>query len=428
MSDRSSVSGARADQVGDAHPKSFDFRRIRRDFPILSQTVNDAPLVYLDNAATSHKPLAVLDAMHRFYSTYNSNINRGVHTLSERATEEYEAARAEVRRFINAAESDEIVFVRGATEAVNLVSRSYAAPRVGPGDEIVISAMEHHSNIVPWQVLCEERGASLRVIPINDEGDLLLDEFDKLLTERTRLVSVTHVSNVLGTVNPVRKIVELAHQRHVPVFVDGAQSAPHLKVDVRELGCDFYAFSGHKLYGPTGIGALYGKSELLEEMIPYQTGGGAISTVTFAKTTYRPAPAKFEAGTPNIAGAIGLGAALRYVNAVGLQNIAAYEDELLEYATASISRIPWVHLIGKPRKRTSILSFVVEGVHAHDVGTILDSIGVAIRSGHHCAQPLIERLGLVATARASLAFYNLKEEIDRLVEGFHRVRDIFGKR
>ncbi len=427
MSDTSSASEARADHGVDPQPDSLDVHRIRLDFPILNQTVNGSHLVYLDNAATSHKPLAVLDAVQLFYSTYNSSINRGVHTLSERATEKYEEARGEARRFIGAAESNEIVFVRGVTEAVNLVARGYGSRRVGQGDEVVISAMEHHSNIVPWQMLCEERGAALRVIPINDEGDLLLDEFERLLTERTRLVSVTHVSNVLGTVNPVSRIVELAHQREIPVFVDGAQSAPHLKVDVRELGCDFYAFSGHKLYGPTGVGVLYGKSDLLEEMLPYQTGGGAISSVTFGKTTFKPAPAKFEAGTPNIAGAIGLGAAIDYVNSLGLERIAVYEHELLEYAVTRLSEIPWVRVIGRPHERASIVSFTVDGVHAHDVGTIIDSNGIAIRSGHHCAQPLIERLGLVATARASLAFYNLKEEIDRLVEGLHRVRDVFGR-
>lgn len=427
MLDPSSASGVSASHGADAQPCQLDVQRIRLDFPILNQTVNGVPLAYLDNAATSHKPLAVIDSVRRFYSTYNSNINRGVHTLSEWATEKYEEARGEVRRFINAAETNEIVFVRGVTEAVNLVARAYGSVRVGQGDEIVISAMEHHSNIVPWQVLCEERGASLRVIPINDEGDLLLDQFEKLLTERTRLVSVTQVSNVLGTVNPIREIVELAHQRDIPVFVDGAQSAPHLKVDVRELGCDFYAFSGHKLYGPTGIGVLYGKSERFDEMLPYQTGGGAISSVTFAKTTYKPAPAKFEAGTPNIAGAIGLGAAMEYVKSVGLERIAVYEQKLLRYTVTRLSEIPWVRVIGRPRERSSIVSFTVDDAHAHDVGTILDSIGIAIRSGHHCAQPLIERLGLVATARASLAFYNLKEEIDRLVEGLHRVRDVFGQ-
>jgi cysteine desulfurase/selenocysteine lyase len=402
-------------------------QRIRKDFPILDQSAGGGPLVYLDNAATSQKPLAVIEALQRFYLTSNSNVNRGVHTLSERATEEYENARSQARRFINAAESSEIVFVRGATEAVNLVAAGFGRRRVGPGDEIVVSEMEHHSNIVPWQSLCEERGASLRVIPINDEGDLLLDEFEKLLTRRTRLVSVTHVSNVLGTINPIRKIVETAHRRSIPVFVDGAQSAPHFPVDVRELGCDFYAFSGHKLYGPTGIGVLYGRAELLEEMLPYQTGGGAIRSVAFRKTAYGPPPAKFEAGTPDIAGAVGLAAAMSYVDAIGRERIADYERELLDYALASLSEIPRVRVIGNPRERAAIAPFVVEGVHAHDVGSILDSLGIAIRAGHHCAEPLHERLGLKASARASLAFYNLKEEIDKLAEGIYRVKEVFDR-
>ena len=370
-------------------------RRIRRDFPILDQTVNGQPLVYLDNAATSQKPQAVIDAVGRFYSTYNSNINRGVHSLGERATEEYENARAIVRRFINAGESKEIVFVRGVTEAVNLVAAAFGRKHVGAGDEIVISEMEHHSNIVPWQLLCEEKGASLRVIPIDDDGDLRLDEFEKLLSNRTRMVSVTHVSNVVGTVNPIRKIVELAHARKIPVFVDGAQGAPHLQVDVRELGCDFYAFSGHKLYGPTGIGVLYGREELLDRMSPYQAGGGSISTVTFDRTMFKQPPFKFEAGTPDIAGAIGLDAAIEYVNGIGFDRIADYEGRLLDYATRSLSAIPWVKLLGEPRDRAAIVSFVVEGVHAHDVGTILDECGIAVRTGHHCAQPLIDRKSVV---------------------------------
>ncbi len=407
-------------------PLSSEVRGIRRDFPILDQTVNGQPLAYLDNAATSQKPRAVIDALQQFYSVYNSNISRGVHSLGERATEEYENARALVQRFINARDSNEIVFARGVTEAVNLVAAAYGRKRVGPGDEIVISEMEHHSNIVPWQILCEEKGALLRVIPVTDDGELRITEFERLLTSRTRLVSVTHISNVLGTVNPIRRIIELAHLRNIPVFVDGAQAAPHLMVDVREMGCDFYAFSGHKVYGPTGIGVLYGRAELLEEMLPYQAGGGMIGSVSFARTTYRPAPFKFEAGTPNVAGAIGLGVAIEYAGTLGLERIAVYERELLGYAARGLSQIPWVRIIGSPRERSSILSFVVEGVHAHDVGTILDSYGVAIRSGHHCAEPLHKRLGLVATARVSLAFYNTEDEIDRLVEGLHGVRDIFG--
>ena len=406
-------------------PLSSEVRAIRRNFPILDQIVNGHPLAYLDNAATSQKPQAVIDAVGQFYSVNNSNISRGVHALAERATEEYEKARALVQRFINAPDINEIVFVRGVTEAVNLVATAYGRNLVGPGDEIVISEMEHHSNIVPWQILCEEKRAVLRVIPITDEGELRIAEFEALLSPRTRLVSVTHVSNVLGTVNPIRKIVELAHLRNIPVFADGAQAAPHLIVDVREMGCDFYAFSGHKLYGPTGIGVLYGRAELLERMSPYQAGGGMISSVDFARTTYRSAPFKFEAGTPDIAGGIGLGIATEYVRTIGMERIAAYEHALLEYATTRLSAIPWIRIIGDPHERSSILSFVVDGVHAHDVGTVLDDYGIAIRSGHHCAEPLHKRLGLVASARVSLAFYNTEQEIDRLVEGLYRVRDIF---
>jgi cysteine desulfurase/selenocysteine lyase len=421
------MSGTTHHHLAESRLLEADVQKIRDDFPILDQSVGGCPLVYLDNAATSHKPLAVLDAMHRFYSTSNSNINRGVHTLSERATEEYEDARSHARRFINAADSGEIVFVRGVTEAVNLVAAGLGRRRVGPGDEVVVSEMEHHSNIVPWQALCEERGASLRVIPINDEGDLLLDELEKLLTARTRLVSVTHVSNVLGTINPVREIVEMAHGQGIPVFIDGAQSAPHLPVDVREIGCDFYAFSGHKLYGPTGIGVLYGRAELLEEMLPYQTGGGAIRSVAFAGTAYARPPAKFEAGTPNIAGAIGLSAAMSYVEAVGRERIAAYERELLDHALTTLSQVPRVRVVGKPRERAGIVPFIVEGVHAHDVGTVLDGKGIAIRAGHHCAEPLHKRLGLGATARASLAFYNSREEIDKLAEGIYQVKEVFDR-
>ncbi|HJQ70815.1 MAG TPA: cysteine desulfurase [Blastocatellia bacterium] len=399
--------------------------RLRQDFPILNQSVNGARLVYLDNAATTHKPLPVINALQRFYSADNSNIHRGVHTLSERATGEYERARERVRRFINAAESDEIVFVRGVTEAVNLVAAGFGRKVVRPQDEIIITEMEHHSNIVPWQMLCDEQGASLKVIPIDGGGDLRLDRFEDLLTARTRLVALTHVSNVLGTVNPLRKIIEIAHGRGVPVFVDGAQAAPHLKVDVEELGCDFYAFSGHKIYGPTGIGVLYGKADRLREMLPYQTGGGAINSVTLGKTSFKQPPAKFEAGTPNIAGAIGLGVALDYLDAIGLERIKAYEDDLLDYAVTRLSDIVGVSIIGKPRERIGIASFIVRGVHAHDVATILDSHGIAVRAGHHCAQPLHERLGINATARVSLAFYNLKEEIDRLVEGMRLVKKTF---
>ena len=402
-----------------------EVHRLRRDFPILSQIINDTSLVYLDNAATTHKPLAVMRAVEQFYSADNSNIHRGVHTLSERATESYETARSKAQRFINASESHEIIFVRGVTEAVNMVAAGFGRKVVQAGDEIIITEMEHHSNIVPWQMLCEERGAMLKVIPVDDEGDLRLDEYAAMLTERTRLVAVTHVSNVLGTVNPIGEIIEMAHRQNIPVFVDGAQSAPHLKVDVQELGCDFYAFSGHKIYGPTGIGVLYGKAERLAEMLPYQTGGGAINSVTFRKTGFKPPPAKFEAGTPNIAGAIGLGAALDYLDAIGLERLAPYEDELLDYTVTKLSEISGVRILGKPRERIGIVSFVIAGVHAHDVATILDSLGIAIRAGHHCAEPLHERFKASATARASLAFYNLKEEIDRLVGGIHLAKNIF---
>jgi len=425
MSGTINQSGQQASRNSQSPSLASEIHRIRRDFPILDQTINGNRLVYLDNAATSQKPLAVIDALRKYYCESNSNIHRGIHTLAERATEEYERARAQVQRFINAADNREIIFVRGTTEAANLVAHSFGRVCVGAGDEIIISEMEHHSNIVPWQVLCEERGAKLRIIPVNDEGDLLTDEFEKLLTDNTRLVAVTHVSNVLGTVNPIHHITEMAHSRNVPVFVDGAQSVPHLKADVQELDCDFYAFSGHKLYGPTGIGALYAKAERLEEMRPYQTGGGAISTVSFSKTNYKSSPAKFEAGTPDIAGATGLAAAIEYVDAIGINRIAAYESELLEYAVSKLSEIPRLRIIGDPHERASIVSFVLGGAHAHDIADILDTRGIAIRAGHHCCQPLHKRFGLAATARASMAFYNTKEEIDSLVDGICQVREIF---
>jgi cysteine desulfurase/selenocysteine lyase len=427
MSDTISTQQSRATRSDESLPLRKQVHSIRSDFPALDQIIAGNKLVYLDNAATSHKPLAVIDALRQFYIESNSNIHRGIHTLAERATEEFESARTEMQRLINAAQSKEIIFVRGVTEAANLVAYGFGRNRVSAGDEIIISEMEHHSSIVPWQVLCEERGASLRVIPINDDGDLLIDEFEKLLSPRTRLIAVTHVSNVLGTVNPIRRIVESAHHRNVPVFVDGAQSAPHMKIDVQETGCDFYAFSGHKLYGPTGIGVLYGRNKLLEEMQPYQTGGGAISTVTFNKTTYKAPPAKFEAGTPDIAGAIGLAAATKYVNALGFDRIAEYEHELVEYTVTKLSEVPRLRIIGNPKERSGIVSFVIEGAHAHDIATILDSYGIAIRAGHHCCQPLHERFGLAATARVSLAFYNLREEIDKLVDGIRRVLDVFNQ-
>jgi cysteine desulfurase/selenocysteine lyase len=405
---------------------AFDVRRIREDFPILKQKVHGKPLIYLDNAATSQKPKVVLDAMQDFYLQDCSNVHRGVHLMSERATQAYEDTRTKVQHFLNAAESREIVFVRGTTEAINLVAQAYGRRHVQAGDEVLITAMEHHSNIVPWQILCEEKGTRLRVAPINDRGELILEEFAKLLGPRTRLVSVAHVSNALGTINPVRQIIQIAHRWNVPVLLDGAQAAPHLKVDVRELECDFYAFSGHKLFGPTGIGVLYGKASLLEAMPPYQGGGDMISSVTFEKTTYNTIPLKFEAGTPNIAGVIGLGAAIDYVNQIGLQNIASYEHALLTYATEAIGQIAGVRLIGTAREKASVLSFVVEGVHPHDVGTVLDREGIAIRTGHHCAQPVLEHFGVPATARASLAFYNTKQEINALAAGIQRVKGIFG--
>lgn len=404
----------------------FDVQKIRADFPILQQTVYGKPLVYLDNAATSQKPAAVIEATTRYYSTDNSNIHRGVHLLSERATREYEEARAKAQNFINAAHSKEIIFVRGTTEAINLVANTYGRANVGAGDEVLITAMEHHSNIVPWQMLCEEKGARLRVAPINDDGELILDELEKLLNERTKIVSVAHISNALGTINPVHRIVEMAHHRGARVLIDGAQAAPHATIDVQALDCDFYAFSGHKVFGPTGIGVLYGKASLLEAMPPYQGGGDMIASVTFEKTSYNVLPYKFEAGTPNIAGTIGLGAAIDYVSEIGLENIARYEQGLLEYGTAELSKIPGLRLIGTAREKAGVLSFVLEGIHPHDVGTILDREGIAIRTGHHCAMPVMERFKIPATSRASLAFYNTREEIDALVTGIYKVKEVFG--
>jgi cysteine desulfurase/selenocysteine lyase len=397
----------------------------RADFPILGQEVHGKPLVYLDSAATSQKPRAVIDAIANYYLNDNSNVHRGVHLLSERATKAYEGARGKIKRFINAAHEREIVFVRGTTEAINLIAQTYGRSRVSSGDEILITAMEHHSNIVPWQMLCEAKGAVLRVAPIDDEGQLLLGELERLIGPRTKLVALTHVSNALGTINPVRRIVELAHHRRVPVLVDGAQAAQHLALDMQALGCDFYAFSGHKLFGPTGIGVLYGKAELLESMPPWQGGGDMISSVTFEKTTYNTLPYKFEAGTPDIAGAVGLGAAIDYVSAVGLPAIAAYEHELLAYATEALRGVPGLRLIGTAKEKASVLSFLLGEVHPHDIGTVLDREGIAIRTGHHCAQPLMRRLGVPATARASLAFYNSREDIDALVAGLHKVREVF---
>jgi cysteine desulfurase/selenocysteine lyase len=403
----------------------FGGEKIRHDFPALQGRVHGKPLVYLDNAATSQKPQVVIDSIARYYQSENSNVHRGVHFLSELATQAYENARSRVRQLLNAAHDREIVFTRGTTEGINLVASSYGRSRVKAGDEILISAMEHHSNIVPWQMLCEEKGAVLRVIPMNDAGELLLEEYERLLSDRTRLVAVVHVSNALGTVNPIKPMIAMAHHRGVPVLVDGAQAAPHLPVDVQDLDCDFFALSGHKLFGPTGIGILYGKAELLEAMPPYQGGGDMISAVTFEKTLYNVLPYKFEAGTPHISGAIGLAAAIEYVERIGLNRIAAYETQLLAYGTELLSAIPGLRIIGTAKEKAGVLSFVLEGVHAHDIGTILDHEGIAIRAGHHCAMPVMKRFGLPATARASLAFYNTREELDRLAKGIHRVSEVF---
>ena len=406
-------------------PAAFDVERVRADFPILRQTVFGKPLVYLDNAATAQKPRAVIDTLTRFYEVDNANIHRGLHQLSERSTAAYEETRAKVRRFLNAAEDREIVFVRGTTEAINLAASSYARPHVGRDDEVLITTMEHHSNIVPWQMLCEEKGARLRVAPINDDGELLLDEFEALLGPRTRIVSVAHVSNALGTVNPIRRIVEMAHRRNIPVLVDGAQAAPHLKIDVRDLDCDFYTLSGHKLFGPTGIGVLYGKAAVLEAMPPYQGGGDMIASVTFEKTIYNRLPHKFEAGTPHIAGVIGLGAAIDYLESIDPEGRAAHEEALLGYATRRLAELPRLRIVGRAKEKTGVLSFVIEGIHPHDIGTILDREGIAIRAGHHCAQPLMDRFGVPATARASFALYNTREEVGALESGIRKVVGVF---
>lgn len=403
----------------------LDIHAIRRDFPILQELVHGKPLIYLDNAATSQKPRVVTDAMARFYDSENSNIHRGVHFLSAQATDAYERARTKVRRFIGAASEKEIIFVRGTTEAVNLVAQSFGRTFFKAGDEIVISAMEHHSNIVPWQLLADQIGVVLRVVPINDDGDLLLTEYEKLLGPRTRLVSIVHVSNSLGTVNPVRSMIETAHARDIPVFIDGAQAVPHLRVDVRELDCDFYAFSGHKMFSPTGVGILYGKEKWLDRMPPYQGGGDMIRSVTFEKTTFNELPFKFEAGTPNIVGGIGLGVGIDYLESIGVERIAAYEHDLLEYGAAALQSVRGLRLIGTAREKCSILSFVLDNVHPHDVGTILDMEGIAIRTGHHCTQPVMQRFGIPATSRASLAFYNTREEIDSLVAAIDKAQKVF---
>lgn len=403
----------------------FDVEKIRRDFPALSLTVHGKPLVYLDNASTTQKPQSVLDTLSHYYREECSNIHRGIHLLSEQATQDYEEARFKVQHFLNASGPEEIIFVRGTTEAINLVAQSYGRTALRQGDEIIISAMEHHSNIVPWQILCEQTGAVLRVIPITDRGELFLGGFGRLLNARTKFVAIAHVSNALGTINPVKKVIEMAHEQGTPVLVDGAQAVPHLKVDVQALDCDFYAFSGHKLYGPTGIGTLYGKAKLLDKMPPYQGGGDMIRSVTFEKTTYNKLPYKFEAGTPNIAGAIGLGAAIEYLMKIGLVTIANYERELLLYAIACVSNVNMLRQIGTAKERAGVVSFVLGDIHPHDIGTILDREGIAIRTGHHCAQPVMARFKIPATCRASFSFYNTMKEVNTLVGALERVRKVF---
>jgi cysteine desulfurase / selenocysteine lyase len=404
----------------------FDPLRWRNDFPILKQQVHGKPLVYLDNAATSQKPQSVIDAIAAYYRRTNANVHRGVHQLSERATADYEGARDNIRRFINAASIREIVFVRGATEAINLVAQSHGRSRFRTGDEIILSTMEHHSNIVPWQLLCEQTGAVLKVIPINDAGELEAGAYEKLFTPRTRLVALAHVSNALGTINPVKDMIEKAHARGIHVLLDGAQAMPHLPVDVQALDCDFYAFSGHKMFGPTGIGVLYARESLLRDLPPWQGGGDMIRTVRFAGSTWNDLPWRFEAGTPDIAGAIGLGAAVDYLRQVGMTAIESYESELLAYGTEKLESIPGIRLIGTARAKAGVISFVMDGIHPHDLGTIVDQEGVAIRTGHHCAMPVMERFNIPATARASLAFYNTRDDIDALVSALGKVREVFG--
>ena len=403
----------------------YDVEAVRRDFPILRTTVHGKPLVYLDSAASAQKPQAVIDAERAVYETGYANIHRGVHELSMRATDAYEKARARAAAFLGARESREIVFLRGTTEAVNLVAQSFGRTNVGPGDEVLITGLEHHSNIVPWQLLCEEKGAALRVAPIDDAGEVDLAAFERLLSPRTRIASFAHVSNALGTVNPVRRMTELAHAAGAAVMIDGAQAAPHLRIDVREIGCDFYAFSGHKVYGPSATGALWGRAELLEKMPPWQGGGDMISSVTFEKSTWNQIPFKFEAGTPNIAGGIALGAALDYVDQLGLAAIAAHETELLSHGTERLRAIPGVRLVGTAREKTGVLSFVLDGVHPHDIGTVLDYEGIAIRTGHHCAQPVMDRFGVPATTRASLACFNTREDLEALARGVLKAKELF---
>ena len=421
MSQASAATGAALDT-----PSPLDIERVRADFPILQREVHGYPLAYLDNAASTQKPWSVINTVTDYYSRYHSNVHRGIHKLSEEATWEYEKARGKIKRLLRAEDPREVIFTRGTTESINLVAQSFVRPRIRQGDEILITHMEHHSNIVPWQLLCEQTGAVLRVVPIDDRGELDLEAFDRLLGPRTRFASFAHVSNALGTVNPVAEITTLARERGVPVLVDGAQAIQHLEVDVQGLGCDFYAFSGHKVYGPTGIGVLYGRRELLDEMPPYQGGGEMIASVSFEKTVYQKVPHIFEAGTPNIAGAIGLGAAVDYLVRLGLDAIRAHEADLLAYGTQALEKLGGVRIIGNAGEKSSVLSFVLEQVHPHDVGTILDQQGIAVRAGHHCAQPVMDHFGIPATTRASIAAYNTREEVDRLISGLERVIEIFG--
>ncbi|MFW5426747.1 MAG: SufS family cysteine desulfurase [Methylophagaceae bacterium] len=403
----------------------LDINAIRKDFPILHQQVNDFPLVYLDNAASSQKPVHVIDAVANYYRQDNANVHRGVHRLSQRATDAYEGSRSKVRGFLNAKSDKEIVFVRGATEAINLIAQSFVRPQVNAGDEILISHMEHHANIVPWQMLCEQTGASLKIIPMTTVGELDLSTIDELLNERTKILAVGHVSNALGTINPIKKLIKKAHAKDIPVLIDGAQAVPHMVVDVQDLDCDFYVFSGHKMFASTGIGALYGKQDLLEAMPPWQGGGDMILSVSFEHTQYNELPYKFEAGTPNIAGAIGMGAAIDYMQGLGIANLAQHEHELLVVATEKVTAMDGVTIIGAAKEKASVLSFMIEGVHPHDVGTIFDQQGVAIRTGHHCAQPVMQFFGIPATARASFAFYNTMEEVDALIDGIKKVQELF---
>ena len=409
------------------HSDFFDVDRVRSDFPILKRKIRGKPLVYLDNAATTQKPQCVIDAVSNVYRNSNANIHRGVHYLSEKATELYEGSRERIRYFLNAKSVREIIFVRGVTEAINLVASSYGGAAVSKGDEIIISAMEHHSNIVPWQFLCDRTGAKLQVVPITDTGEIAVNEYEKLLSDRTKLVSLVHVSNALGTINPIKWMIDKAHEFNIPVVIDGAQSMPHLNIDVQLLDCDFYTFSGHKLFGPTGIGVLYGKEKYLDAMPPYHGGGDMIRSVSFEKTTYNDLPFKFEAGTPNIAGAVGLQAAVEYVSSLRMESILTYENALLDYATELLSGIPGLKIVGNPKEKVGVISFVCEGIHPHDIGTILDHNGIAIRAGHHCTQPLMQRLGLTATTRVSLSFYNTKEELDTLAQTLPQIFKVFGQ-